>query len=320
MWRRHPSWRPALSLRISSAAPVLTPPALWNYAVRDLNRYCPAFFRGGGSGAARPRVGAAHPSRNPGGHVKQWNGDELFRLEIRAIWNKWPDCVRVEHRPPERLQRRIPFDQHRRGRRLNLLWRAAGRFRGGRVRHMAIGKRCSSSVALREAAPCNICKRAKGDYCLQRPRGEQCRKPTISISGHCRVVDVRCRAALIVQAVKEGIDHDVAAVDAELCQEPLHSVTGDTDQDTADDSLALSGILADAQYSCGAVQSPAVKYRPPLDAESAVRISGLVRCLLAEGHERLDADPGVESSRHSAVPELDARADHNGPHPNIIQY
>ena len=46
---------------------------------------------------------------------------------------------------------------------------------------------------------------------------------------------MRCGAALIIYAVKERVDHDIAAVEPELCQEPLDAMTRDAYQDTADE-------------------------------------------------------------------------------------
>src|SRR5215472_9497980 len=132
------------------------------------------------------------------------------------------------------------------------------------MRHVAVGKRCGNIAALREFPPRSVCERPEGDDRFQRAGGKQCRKPAISISGHCRILGVRCGAALIIYAVKESVDHDIAAVDAQLCQKPLYSVTRDADQDTADNSLVLRGVLTDAQYSRSAVQSSAIEYRPPL--------------------------------------------------------
>ena len=70
--------------------------------------------------------------------------------------------------------------------------------------------------------------------------------------------------ALPVDAVEEGVDHHVAAVDAELEEEALQAMAGLPDEDPPGDRLVLGGVLADDEHARGAVEPPAVEDRVPI--------------------------------------------------------
>ena len=73
--------------------------------------------------------------------------------------------------------------------------------------------------------------------------------------------------ALAVDAVREGIDHHVAAVEAEPGQEALEPPARRPDEDPPDHGLVLGGVLAHDQDAGRLVQAPAVEDRSPLQAE-----------------------------------------------------
>ena len=126
----------------------------------------------------------------------------------------------------------------------------------------------------------------------------QCRKPAVSIIGYGRIIEVVAGAVLIVDAVEEGVEHDIAAVDTQLCQKPLYSVTGHTDQDASHYVLVLGGVLTNTQYSCASIQSAAIKDRPPLNPK---RIGGKDRPvwgLVTERCQGFLANAGIECRRH----------------------
>jgi hypothetical protein len=100
-------------------------------------------------------------------------------------------------------------------------------------------------------------------------------------------------AVLIIDAVEKRVEHHIAAVDTQLCQKPLYSVTGHTDQDASDYRLVLGGVLTNAQHSCRSIQSAAIKDRPPFNAKRIGREDRLVRSLLTKSRKRFVADAGL---------------------------
>jgi hypothetical protein len=79
-------------------------------------------------------------------------------------------------------------------------------------------------------------------------------------------------AALSENAVEEGVDHDVAPVDAELGQEPLYALPGFADEDPAHDRLVSGGILAEDQHSGRSIEASSVEDGSPFDAEVGGRV------------------------------------------------
>ena len=98
--------------------------------------------------------------------------------------------------------------------------------------------------------------------------GEDGVEPLVAIGGDPRRVGVLRRAA--VDAVEEGVDHHVAAIDAELEKEALQPVACLPDEDPPGDGLVLGGVLPDTS-SAPSVEAAAVEHGPPFEAEAVRR-------------------------------------------------
>src|SRR5205085_10565561 len=92
-------------------------------------------------------------------------------------------------------------------------------------------------------------------------------EPAVAVIGERLVLDVRLPAALPVHGVQERVDQDVAAVNAELAQEPLEALPGLTHEDSASDRFVLSRVLTDDQDTSGAVEPAPMEDRSPLRPE-----------------------------------------------------
>src|SRR5262249_49307009 len=160
--------------------------------------------------------------------------------EIPTVRRERADRIGVLHRLAQGSKRSIPLPQHCRRSLLDPLRCTTGRFRGCRMPHVLIGKCGGSSRDLLEFAPRGVCQRAKEDHCFQGPGSNQCRKPAISIIGYRRIINVVLGTVLIIDAIEKSVEHDIAAVDTQLSQEALSSMTGHADQDAADHRLVLA--------------------------------------------------------------------------------
>jgi len=97
--------------------------------------------------------------------------------------------------------------------------------------------------------PCPICQRSERDNSIDLIVRQNRLDPLISIGGDRRIVLVFASAPLSIDAVQERIDHGVAAINSELEQESLKSMTGDADQNPPDYGFGLGGVLSDHQHS-----------------------------------------------------------------------
>src|SRR5256885_1041433 len=101
---------------------------------------------------------------------------------------------------------------------------------------------------------------------------DQCIEPTMPILGNLLIVVVLFAGALAVHAEEIRVDHDVAARQAEFCEEPLQAMPGPTHEDASRDRLLRRRILADDQQARLAVEATAMKDRSTLDAEVGCRV------------------------------------------------
>ena len=133
----------------------------------------------------------------------------------------------------------------------------------------------------------------------------------MAVGGDPRRVRVLRRAA--VDAVEEGVDHHVAAIEAELEQEALQPVARLPDEDPPGDGLVLGGVLPDDEHARRRVEAPAVEHGAPFEAEAVGRIGDGAGVAGDERAEGLLAVAGIEGGGHRAVLHGDADAVNAGP-------
>jgi hypothetical protein len=153
--------------------------------------------------------------------------------------------------------------------------------------------------------PCLVCQSAECDDRLGGGRRDHGRDPFIAVSRNVRVPDVLITPALPIDAVQKRVEQDVAVGHAELCEKSLNAMTGSAYEDAADDRFMLGRILSDAKDARGAIETPAVKDRPPFGAEGAVGIDARVGRLVAQCLKRVADVTGIEIERHRVIPMAD---------------
>src|SRR3954454_1337426 len=91
-------------------------------------------------------------------------------------------------------------------------------------------------------------------------------EPSIAITDQARVSTCFSFGASI-DAVQVRVDEHIAARDAELGKQSLNTPPGFAYETATHHNLMLRGILPDDEHARGAVETPAVKDRSPLDAK-----------------------------------------------------
>ncbi|HKB98972.1 MAG TPA: hypothetical protein VKD23_09320 [Terriglobales bacterium] len=115
-------------------------------------------------------------------------------------------------------------------------------------------------------------------------------------------------ATLTIDAVYERVDHYLAAHYAELRQQALGALTGDSDKDAPNERLVSRRILPDHQHERATIEPSPVEDRPPLHSEVLRRVNRLVRIVFDERLEWLLAVAGIELDDMNSSPEKDVRA------------
>src|SRR5207245_9104831 len=109
-------------------------------------------------------------------------------------------------------------------------------------------------------------------------------------------------ALLAVDAVKEGVDHHIAAVDSQLGKKALDSVPSRPNPNPASHLLVLGRILADEHHPSAAVKSSAMEHRSPLGPEVGSGIDVAAGIVAAELIERRLKVAWIKIDAHWPLP------------------
>src|SRR4051794_15659792 len=133
-------------------------------------------------------------------------------------------------------------------------------------------------------------------------------EPPVPVGRDRGVVGVPLAAALPVNAVEEGIDHDISARDTDLREQTLYALAGLADQDAPGDRLVCRGVLPQHEDAGRAVEPATMEDRTPLDAEILDRVgvgAGVGGGELVEGRPvvaRAERSSGTDRIGHGLIP------------------